>query len=187
MKKACFIDRDGVLIREKNYLSNPADIEFESGTFEALRLLKQNEYQSLVVSNQSGVARGYFSCADVDAVNNKINDLLQIRNLYIDAFYYCPHYCRGRNSAYVGACSCRKPEPGMILKAASDFKIDLSKSFIVGDKFTDVQAGINAGCAKQYLVKTGQGENEIKKGLKSASFNAAENLYDAVKSFLKSN
>jgi D-glycero-D-manno-heptose 1,7-bisphosphate phosphatase len=160
MNKACFLDRDGVLIEEKHYISSPDEIEIIPGVEKALEYLRSKGYLAIVVSNQSGVARGLFSEDSVKKINEKLVGLL--KGAEITANYYCPHHRDGELPEYSIDCDCRKPQPGMLLKAAKDYRIDLSRSFIVGDKLSDIYAGQSAGCKIGILVKTGHGEEQVK-------------------------
>jgi len=146
MKKAVFIDKDGTLIRDVPYNCDPARIVFNPGVPEALRKLKADGYQLIVVSNQSGIAMGYFKIADLEKVANKIQNDLMAKGVEIDAFYFCPHHPDGKIIRYSKPCQCRKPEPGMLLHAAERFGIDLSRSWMIGDILHDVEAGNRAGC-----------------------------------------
>lgn len=145
-KPAIFLDRDGVLIVEKDFLISTEDIEFYPETFESLRSIN-NQYLKIVISNQSGIARGFFTSNDVEKLHHYLSDLLAKKSISIDAWFFCPH---GPDDG----CSCRKPAPGMILEAAEKLDINLSKSWIIGDKSSDIQAGRAAGL-KTILVKTG--------------------------------
>ncbi len=153
-RKACFLDRDGVIIVEKNYLADPADIELIPGVIEALKKLSDDGYLLIVVTNQSGIARGYYDEAAAHAVNDGINALLRPHGTEIDAFYICPHH-----PEFSGKCSCRKPEPGMINQAVKDFNISHEDSFMVGDKVSDVKAAENAGITG-IMVRTGHGVDQ---------------------------
>jgi D-glycero-D-manno-heptose 1,7-bisphosphate phosphatase len=157
-KRAVFLDRDGTINIEKDYLYRPEDFEFVPGAAEAVKLLKQHGYLVVVVTNQSGVARGYYTEDDVQNLHSYIDRLLDAAGTAVDAWYYCPHHTAGKGD-YAVDCQCRKPLPGMLLKAASDLDIDLSGSWMVGDKLVDVEAGIAAGC-KPLLVMTGYGEDQ---------------------------
>jgi D-glycero-D-manno-heptose 1,7-bisphosphate phosphatase len=151
-QKVVFIDRDGTLIEEVNYLSRVEDLRFFSFTVEAVRLLKENGFLVIVVTNQSGIGRGIYDEEAMHAIHSRIQaDLIE----KIDAFYFCPHLPDE-------GCACRKPGLGMIEAACRDFEIDLEGSWVVGDKVLDVQTGINAGL-KTALVLTGHGNNERKK------------------------
>ena len=146
-RKAVFIDKDGTLIPNIPYNIDPRRITIEDETIEGLRLLKDEGFLFIVISNQSGIAKGYFKEMDLEQVWNKISALLQRHEISIDAFYYCPHEPNGTVEQYAVECDCRKPLPGMILKAASQLKIDLSQSWMIGDILNDVEAGNRAGCS----------------------------------------
>lgn len=150
-KPAIFLDRDGVIIVEKNFLKDPEEIEFYPGAIEALKAIG-DEYIKIVISNQSGVARGYFTSADVEKINTHISSILKMSGISIDAWYFCPH---GPDDN----CQCRKPRPGMIMKAEEKFNINIPNSWIIGDKSTDIEAGKAAGI-NTILVKTGYGGSE---------------------------
>lgn len=154
-KKAVFLDRDGTINIEKEYLFKPEEFEFIPGAVEAIKSLNQTGYLVVVVTNQSGVARGYYSEEDVIRLHHHIDELLKARGAWVDAWYYCPHHSAGR-VPYNVACLCRKPLPGMLQQAAADHTIDLSCSWMVGDKIADMEAGLAAGC-KPVLVLTGYG------------------------------
>lgn len=145
-KPAVFLDRDGVLIVEKDFLISIEDIEFYPETFKSLRSIN-SQYLKIVISNQSGIARGFYSSNDVSKLHDYLSGLLAQNGILIDAWYFCPH---GPDDG----CSCRKPAPGMILEAADKLDIDLSKSWIIGDKSSDIEAGRISGL-KTILVKTG--------------------------------
>ena len=154
-KPAVFLDRDGTVNIEKEYLYRADQFEFTPGAVEAINLLNQSGYLVVVVTNQSGVARGYYGEADVERLHSHIDQLLQSHGGRVDAWYYCPHHASGK-PPYNRECHCRKPLPGMLLQAAADHGIDLSRSWMVGDKLVDIEAGLAAGC-KPVLVMTGYG------------------------------
>lgn len=154
MNKAIFIDKDGTLIKNVPYNVDPSLVELEDSAARAMQLLKQDGFLLIVISNQSGVAHGYFKPTALDAVKSRIQDLLNSENAAIDAFYFCPHHEAGSVSEYALNCACRKPEPGMILQAAVDFNVDLSSSWMIGDILHDVEAGNKAGC-KTILIDNG--------------------------------
>jgi D-glycero-D-manno-heptose 1,7-bisphosphate phosphatase len=153
---AVFLDRDGTLNVEKNYLYRPEDFEFIAGTPAAIRRLNLAGFKVFVVTNQSGVARGYFSLEDVERLHRHISDRLAESGTRIDGFYVCPHHPSEGQGSYVGECDCRKGAPGLLLKAAEEHRIDLGRSFMVGDKEADIEAGERAGCTP-LLVLTGYG------------------------------
>ncbi|HEY3306894.1 MAG TPA: D-glycero-beta-D-manno-heptose 1,7-bisphosphate 7-phosphatase [Desulfuromonadaceae bacterium] len=158
MKRAVFLDRDGTINVEKNYLYRVEDFQFISGTQEGIRLLNEAGFMVVVVSNQSGVARGYFTEEDVTTLHHFIDKQLEQSAARIDAWLYCPHHLLGRGS-YSLPCTCRKPLPGMLIEAARRYEIDLNASVMIGDKLADVEAGIAAGC-RSILVRTGYGSTE---------------------------
>ncbi|MFX1388595.1 MAG: D-glycero-beta-D-manno-heptose 1,7-bisphosphate 7-phosphatase [Promethearchaeota archaeon] len=156
-QKAIFLDRDGVINKEVGYLSNIENFEFIQGSIEALKILKQKNYLLIVITNQAGLARGYFSEETLKAIHNKMIKILKKNMIELTDIYFCPHH-----PDFTGSCECRKPKPGMILMAALEYKIDLGKSFMVGDTLNDIETGKNAEC-KTVLVLTGYGEEEQKK------------------------
>jgi D-glycero-D-manno-heptose 1,7-bisphosphate phosphatase len=136
--KAIFLDRDGTLIKDCGYLSDPSKIDFLPGVPDALRKLKRLGYLLVLVSNQSGVARGFFTERDLKAVHDELVRLLAGQDIRLDAYYYC---CHGPDDN----CGCRKPKPGMALAARRDLNIDLQQSYMVGDKDSDAEFGNNFG------------------------------------------
>lgn len=155
MNKAFFLDRDGVVVKQVHYLCEPEKTELEKNVLSAVRTLHQKGYKVIVITNQSGVARGKFSMREVESVHQKIMELLAEGNEKIDAFYICPHH-----PDFDGECDCRKPHPGLIYKAAEEHDIDLSESVMIGDKLSDVKCGINAGVKASLLIATGYGSTE---------------------------
>ena len=174
MKKAVFLDRDGVIIEQVAYLSRPDQVALIPGAVEALGIIHRHGDCAVVISNQSGVGRGYFTAADVDAVHARIDELLAERGEYVDGCYYCPH-------APDEKCSCRKPSPEMILRAAERFGIDVASSLMLGDRMSDLECGVNAGCAS-VLVLTGYGAEQAPKA-RAAGFAVARDMLDAVQKF----
>jgi D-glycero-D-manno-heptose 1,7-bisphosphate phosphatase len=156
---AVFLDRDGTINVEKNYLYRSEDLELLPGAAEGIALLCAAGFRVIVVSNQSGVGRGYYSEDDVRKLHQHLDQVLEHYGARIDAYYYCPHHPEQGIGSYRNACSCRKPLPGMLLQAAADLDIDLNNSFMVGDKLADVHAGKAAGCMP-FLVRTGYGATE---------------------------
>jgi D-glycero-D-manno-heptose 1,7-bisphosphate phosphatase len=159
VRPAVFLDRDGTLIREVDYLSDLSDLAILPGIPEALRRLGQAGYLLLVVTNQSGVARGYFDLSFVEGVHAELARRLETQGARLDRFYVCPHH-----PEFGGPCACRKPAPGLILQAAADWDVDLARSWVVGDKACDLELARSAGCHAA-LVRTGYGvrtEEELK-------------------------
>lgn len=151
MNKAIFLDRDGTLIEEKNYLSDINDIHFLKGAFDGLKNL-QKDYLLIIITNQSGVARGYFNEDTVISINNEITKQLLKHGVTITDTYYCPHHEKGIIKKYSIKCNCRKPNTGLIEKAVKQYNIDLSKSYMIGDKDSDILLAKNCGC-KSILIK----------------------------------
>lgn len=158
-RRAVFLDRDGTINLEKDYLYRPEDLEFIPGAPQAIARLNQAGLLVIVVTNQSGVARGYFSVEDVNRLHQSMQQRLVEVGAHIDAFYLCPHHPDKGLGAYRGDCECRKGKPGMLIQAAVEWDIDLPGSFMVGDKESDLAAGIAAGC-RSFLVTTGYGEEQ---------------------------
>ena len=157
-RAAVFLDRDGVLIEDRDLLVDPAEICVLEGVPEALVRLHDAGFPLVVVSNQAVVARGLATEAEVDAIHVHLRQLLRRAGAPdLDAIYYCPHHPEATLAAYRVACECRKPRPGLLLQAARQRGLDLSASFLVGDRMTDVAAGARAGC-RTVLLRTPQTE-----------------------------
>jgi len=144
--KAFFLDRDGVIIKNIPYLNTIDRLEFLPGVESAIRLINKSGYKCIVITNQSGVARGLVSLDELEHIHKYINKSLQKYGAVIDAFYFCPHYPFAKIEEYAIDCDCRKPRAGMFYQAARDHALDLPNSVMVGDKSIDIDAGINAGC-----------------------------------------
>lgn len=157
MEKIVFLDRDGTLNEEVNYLHRPEDMHLLPGVAEALRRLKEAGFKLVVVTNQAGVARGYYTEEDVISLHRYMNELLAAKGAEIDGFYYCPHHPVHGIGSYKKECSCRKPGIGMFLQAERQFQADKAHSYMIGDKLLDTQAGKNYGVAS-ILVGTGYGK-----------------------------
>ena len=155
---AVFLDRDGTLNEDPGYLGDPEKLKLFPGTGKALSVLKNKlNFKLIVISNQSGIARGLLTDENVIAVNNRINELLIPDDVMIDAFFYCPFHPDFSNPE---DCTCRKPSPEMVFRAAKDMNISLERSYFVGDAVSDIECGKNAGL-KTILVKTGYGEESF--------------------------
>ena len=176
--KAVFIDRDGTLIVEKHYLKDPDDVFLIDGTVEALDIFRELGFLIIVVSNQSGVARGILTEDDVRAVNIRIEKILSDKGHSIDGFYYCPHYALSDDATYGIECNCRKPATGMIDKAVKEFNIDTVASFVIGDKMSDIKLAHNAQC-QPVLVRTGYGLKTIMENKEMED----QLIFDDLKSF----
>lgn len=171
-RKAIFLDKDGTLVPDVPYNVNPDLITLQPGVIEGLQLLKDRGYIFVVISNQAGVARGYFKYEDLDKVEEKLNILLNKEGIEIEGYYFCPHHPLGKITGYSFACDCRKPEPGMILKAAKDLQIDTEKSWMIGDILNDVEAGNKAGC-KTILLDIGNETEWIEGNFRKPTFVAS--------------
>ncbi len=154
MLRAVFLDRDGTVNVEVGYLRDVADLRLIDGAGAAIRLLNEAGLKVVLVTNQSGVARGYFTESMVHDAHERLDRMLREEGARIDAVYYCPHHPTAGTSSYTVACDCRKPGTGLIDRAARDLDIDVKKSFVVGDKWSDVELGQRAG-AHSILVQSG--------------------------------
>jgi len=144
-RQAVFFDRDGVLNVDHGYIYCQQDFEWMPGAIEAIRFLNDHNYQVFVITNQSGIARGFYKEEDVQLLHQFMNEELQKQGAHIDAFYYCPHHVDGTVAKYQTSCACRKPKPGMIHRALEEWAVDSKHSFIIGDKPSDVEAAKAAG------------------------------------------
>ncbi|MDX9816273.1 MAG: HAD family hydrolase [Smithellaceae bacterium] len=160
MKKniAVFLDRDGTINEEVGYLDSLVKLKIIPGAFEAVRLINAAGMKAVVITNQSGVARGLFSEEFVKIVNEQLRVMLGQENAFIDGFYYCPHHPTEGVGHYRQECDCRKPAAGMLLRAAREMNINLEESYIIGDRYKDMEAGKRVG-TKCILVKTGFGRS----------------------------
>lgn len=154
MKKAIFLDKDGTLIKDIPYNIKSELIELQPDLIRGLRKLQDAGFVFVIVSNQSGIARGFFPENALIEVENRIRELLRSHDLYLEGFYYCPHHPEGRLPDYRKNCSCRKPAPGMFFEAAREIDINLYQSWMIGDILDDVEAGNRAGC-RSVLVNNG--------------------------------
>lgn len=156
-RKAIFLDRDGVISREVDLLSTPSQLELIPGAAEAIRLINRSGYLAIIVTNQPVIARNLCSIEELNIIHNTLETLLGSYHAYIDAIYYCPHhpdsgYSEERKEFKV-ICECRKPNPGMFLKASHDWNIDLLNSYMIGDRKTDIEAGYNASLKESFLIE----------------------------------
>jgi D-glycero-D-manno-heptose 1,7-bisphosphate phosphatase len=175
--KAIFLDKDGTLVDDLPYNKDPRRITLCNGVGAALRLLARLDYRFFVVSNQDGVARGKLTEGDLALVQHRLADLLFREQLNLDGFYYCPHHPEGTVGGYGVDCLCRKPMPGMLVRAARDNDIDLTASWMLGDILNDVEAGNRAGC-RTVLVDCGN-ETEWRLGHYRLPTRVAPDIYAA--------
>ena len=157
-RKAVFLDRDGTTIVHEHYLSSPDQLKLLPHTSQGIRLFKEHGYLAIVITNQSGIARGFFDEEQLMVIHEKLTGMLKEEGVLIDDWYYCPHHLEGVIEHYKVDCDCRKPKPGMILAAARKHDIDLAQSLMIGDAETDMLAGKNAGCKSVLINNTGGGD-----------------------------
>jgi D-glycero-D-manno-heptose 1,7-bisphosphate phosphatase len=159
MKTAVFLDRDGTLIEENGYVDRLERLAFFPYSVDAVRLLNRSGHAVVIVTNQAGVARGIFKESFVAEAHRHITERLAAGGARIDAFYYCPHHAEGVVDQYRQVCECRKPQPGMLTRAATELGLSLETSYVVGDRWQDLEAGQAVG-ARGILVRTGYGRTE---------------------------
>jgi D-glycero-D-manno-heptose 1,7-bisphosphate phosphatase len=156
VKPAVFLDRDGTMIHEVGYLHRVEDIAFFPWTVDAIRALDAAGFTVVVTTQQSGIARGIFSEAQLDAIHQAMKSVLDAGRAPVRAYYYCPHHPEGRIGAFTRVCDCRKPAGGMVTRASRDLDLDPTRSFVVGDSWVDVGLARSTG-ARGVLVRTGAG------------------------------
>ena len=179
-KRAVFLDRDGVIVEQvAGYVREPQDLVFLPGTPEAIVCLNRTEFLAVLVTNQAGVAKGYLTPADLDAIHAYLEEELEKRGAHLDAIYTCLHHPEATVPEFARDCDCRKPGTGMLDQAARELGIDLSRSYLVGDMTGDILAGERAGC-RTILVKTGfggeDGRYDVRPDLVVADLPAAVSL-----------
>ncbi len=153
-QRAVLLDRDGTLVHPRHYPSRPEDLRIYDGITLHLRELQSAGFRLVVITNQAGIARGYFTEADLQHMHAYLRCELEKEGVLLDAMYYCPHHVDGVIQEFATSCACRKPQPGMLLQAAADLDLDLRRSWFVGDILDDVEAGNRAGC-RTILVDLG--------------------------------
>ncbi|WP_456431506.1 D-glycero-alpha-D-manno-heptose-1,7-bisphosphate 7-phosphatase [Thermosulfuriphilus sp.] len=182
-----FLDRDGTINEEVGYLSDPRQLRLIPGAAEGIRELKLKGFRIVVITNQSGVARGYFDLDAVRTVNERLIELLEKEGAKIDGIYVCPHHPRGTISPYNVACRCRKPSPALAQQAAEDLRLDLRRAYVIGDKLSDLGLALNLK-AKGILVLTGYGTREadiLKEMSDLWAWRIRSDLYQAVQDILE--
>lgn len=178
-ERAVFLDKDGTLIENVPYNVDPHKIRFSQGAIAALQQLHAADYKLIVITNQSGIARGYFSETALIAVEQRLRELFAIAQVPLSGFYYCPHHPDGSVAPYATHCECRKPKPGLLQQAAADHAIDLSQSWFIGDILDDVEAGQAAGC-QTVLLDIGH-ETEWQLSPQRLPHHRVTNLQDAAR------
>ena len=159
MEKYIFLDRDGTINVEKHYLHKIEDFEYENGVLEALEGLQKLGYKFIIVTNQAGIAKGYYTESDYLILEEFIENDLREKGIIIQKTYHCPHHPQGKIPYNVN-CECRKPKTGMFIKAIEEFNIDIENSYMVGDRFTDLKPADELGIYP-VLIKTGYGEDQL--------------------------
>jgi len=178
-RPAVFLDRDGTIIRESDYLRRPEQVRLLPHAADALHRLQEAGFALVVVTNQSGVARGLLTEVDLAQVHDLLRSRLARRGVQLDAVYYCPHHPEAARPEYRRTCTCRKPSPGLLLQAAEHLDLDLAHSFAVGDSARDLAAGRAAGC-RTVLVRTGYGRRtEAEAGPDLPADHIADSISDA--------
>jgi len=145
MLRALFLDRDGIVNVEKNYVHLIKDFEFMPEVFEIIKLFQKNDFLIFIITNQAGIARGYYSEGQYQELTKWMLEQFALKNISISRVYHCPHHPQD-------ACDCRKPKPGMILQAQKDFNLDLKESYLIGDKESDIESGIKAGITHNLII-----------------------------------
>ncbi|MBI1806710.1 MAG: D-glycero-beta-D-manno-heptose 1,7-bisphosphate 7-phosphatase [Ignavibacteria bacterium] len=176
-----FLDRDGTINEEVDFLRSPDNLRLIPTSADAIREANRLGWKVFVITNQSGIARGVLTEDLLKEIHQSLVAALERQHARIDAIYYCPHHPENGNAPYRRECDCRKPNTGMLAKAVKEFEIDLNQSFVIGDRMIDVQTGNNCG-ATSILVLTGYGKEELKLCRENnvhIGF-VAENLYDAI-------
>ena len=159
-RPAVFLDRDGTINEQMGYINHPSRFVLLPGVARAIRLLNENDVLAIVVSNQSGVARGYFPLDLVHEVHTIMREELALHGAVLNEVLFCPHHPQGTVKEYARACECRKPKTGMVDSARDRFDIDMTRSFVVGDRFSDVELAHRCGM-EAVLVETGYGRGEV--------------------------
>jgi D-glycero-D-manno-heptose 1,7-bisphosphate phosphatase len=181
-RRAIIMDRDGTVCDEVGYVNHVERIRLLPRSAAAIKRANEAGYQTVVVTNQAGVARGYFDEALVDEVHDRVRHMLAEQGARLDGIYYCPHHPEVGGEGYRLVCGCRKPKPGMLLRARDDMGIDLASSYMIGDSVRDVEAGHRAGCTP-ILVRTGYGRGEWEhqpQRFQVAPAHVADDLLDAI-------
>lgn len=184
MNKAVFLDRDGVITQEPPHYAHKLDqLALIPKSGDAIRLLNEDGFMVVIVSNQAGIAYGYYQEEDAVSFNQALGGKLTEAGAHIDAIYYCPHHPEAKVEKYRVDCDCRKPKPGMLIMAEKELGIDMKSSYMVGDKLTDIEVGKRAGC-KTVLVKTGYGGETVQNNRIKCDY-IADDLHAAVEHILE--
>lgn len=184
--KAVFLDRDGTIVEERGHIGRIDQVQFIRGAFTALRQLRKLGFKLVVISNQSGVARGIITLPQVERVNQYISSKLKKKNLFFDGLYYCPHHPKAGNGKFRKKCTCRKPSAGLVRLAQKKHNLSTRGNYVIGDKLTDVELAKNIG-AKGVLVLTGFGREQLNRADDDSSKPdyIAKNILDAARWIIK--
>jgi D-glycero-D-manno-heptose 1,7-bisphosphate phosphatase len=183
MQKAIFLDRDGTINEEMGYINHRSRFKVFDFTFEAIRILNNSGFLVFVITNQSGLARGYFDQRLLSEIHTDLIDSARQEKAIIEKIYYCPHHKDGSVEKYKIECDCRKPKPGMLLKAKEEYNLALESSYMIGDRYKDIQFGQNNGL-KTIMVMSGYGLGEFsyqKESWRQQPDFICKNLIDAAK------
>lgn len=187
-RPAVFIDRDGTISEEVGYINHPSRFRIFPYAARAIKLLNDQGWLAIVITNQAGVARGYFSESMIETVHDNLRQELSDEGARVDAIYYCAHHPTVGEPPYRQECDCRKPKPGLITRASKDLEVALEQSWMIGDRYGDVELARNAGVRSALVLSGyGRGEWENQRSLwKHQPDLVAENLFEAVESILRS-
>lgn len=186
-KPAVFLDRDGTINEQRGYINHISRFVLLPRTAEAVRLLNEHGFLAIIVTNQSGVARGYFPIELVNEVHEHLKELLRKEGAYVDGIFFCPHYHRGEVGEYTIECNCRKPRPGLIEKARKNLDIDMAGSYLIGDRVSDIELAKRCNL-KGVLVKTGYGKGDLEyvfPNSRAKPLHVAKDLLAAVRWIIK--
>jgi D-glycero-D-manno-heptose 1,7-bisphosphate phosphatase len=181
LRPAVFLDRDGTIVEDVDYLTDPDQLRLIPGAAAAIHLLNKRGLAVIVVTNQSAVARGMLTEDGLAGIHRRLSEMLAAEGAHVDGIYYCPHLPDGDSPPYNRICDCRKPAPGMLLQAARELHLDLDASAMIGDSRRDLEAGAAAGCGTLILVRTGHGAAEASETISIANARVAGDLADAVR------
>lgn len=182
-RKAVFLDRDGTIVVHEHYLSSPEQLKLLLHASQGIRLFQEHGYLIIVITNQSGVARGFFDEERLTLIHTKLSGMLKDEGVIVDDWYYCPHHTEGVIEHYKVDCDCRKPKPGLILSAARKHHIDLAQSLMIGDAETDMLAGKNAGCTS-ILIRNGCTESTNTVSISGMDY-VVKDLLEAAQLFIR--
>lgn len=186
-RPAVFLDRDGTINEQRGYINHISRFVLLPRTAEAVRLLNEHGFLAVIVTNQSGVARGYFPIELVNEVHEHLKELLRKEGAYVDGIFFCPHYHRGEVGEYTIECNCRKPRPGLIEKARKNLDIDMAGSYLIGDRVSDIELAKRCNL-KGVLVKTGYGKGDLEyvfPNSRAKPLHVAKDLLAAVRWIIK--